>query len=676
MTRRLHFISSILRDTPQSATEVNPGLPRDLGKIIRRCLVKDTEHRYQTTKDVRNELEELKKEVDSGDVLVADQVLEPVARRGKRHRVWIAAAIVAITVGIAGWLYRSYSESPSPTPRTVPVTGFAGMEWWPALSPDGEQVAFVWKREGEEHFHLYVKMIEGGDPLQLTEGPAIDYSPVWSPDGRQIAFLRLVEYQLLGQGKSDVLVIPALGGPERRLGSLSTSEEQNGGWNPGLAWSPDGRFLAVVDKASSGKAHSISLLSVETGEKLKLSSPPPGTRYGDKQPAFSPDGHTLAFIRMTNLLRAEIHIQSLSGGEAKPLTADEFITDLDWVPDGSAVVFSSGSESEAGSHLSSIPVSGGTPNLLPFGEMAATISIAREGGRLVYDKRAWFNADIWRIDGPASEDHGPPTKLISSSRADWGQEYSPDGTSIAFASERGGTNNIWTCDSDGTNCTQLTRLERAINPRWSPDGMRVASSGSEGGSSYGIYVTEIEGRFTRRLAEARSSESWSRDGRWIYFTSNRGGERQIWKMPAEGGDPVQVTKKGGGNPKESENGEFLYYADKTGTCTIRRVPVGGEEETPIMGNKKTQSDCWTLWRHHILYLYDDDDRKRHIELFDLETQQVKRVFSFKPEPFWDFSPYSGGLWSGMTVSPDGRWILISVEPPGTSDIMLVENFHY
>jgi hypothetical protein len=146
-------------------------------------------------------------------------------------------------------------------------------------------------------------------------------------------------------------------------------------------------------------------------------------------------------------------------------------------------------------------------------------------------------------------------------------------------------------------------------------------------------------------------------------------------VSADGGEPVQITKKGGLAPRESESGEFLYYADKGGSCTIRRVPVDGGEEIPVMGGQRTSHGFWTVWKNFIVYLYEGDEDNRHLELFDLETEQARRLFSFEPEPSWDFSPYSGGFWIGMTVSPDGRWILVSVEPPSTSDIMLVGNFH-
>ncbi len=201
------LLAAILKDKPQSAAEVNPDIPRDLGKIIRRCLVKDTEHRYQTAKDVRNELEELKQEVDSGDFVTAAQVATPVIRRGKRIWLLIAAAILAVGIGAASWFFFSPTELAGPPARPVPLTSLAGMEQDPALSPDGDQVAFVWNGGSDGHYHLYVKLIGGGEPLQLTKAPADDFSPAWSPDGLEIAFLREAE------GGHEVLSVPVLRRP-------------------------------------------------------------------------------------------------------------------------------------------------------------------------------------------------------------------------------------------------------------------------------------------------------------------------------------------------------------------------------------------------------------------------------------------------------------------------------
>jgi len=418
---------------------------------------------FVTDEVLTNAIFELRKAL--GDDAKEPKFIQTVPRKGYRlitsveapdgaphkfTRAWVA--VVSFGIVAASGFYFTRIETPDLDIRTVPLTGFPGAEEWPALSPNGDRIAFVWDRGNPgPRKSLHVQMIGVGDPLRLTDSVLHEFSPVWSPDGREIAFLRQVE--LRASQESEVLIIPALGGPVRRLATIRAVDVPGGGQNPGMAWSPDGRFLAVVDQESREEPHAIFLLSRESGEKRRLTSP--SNVVGDTQPAFSPDGKALAFARMPGVTQNEIYLQDVDGGEASLLATDEgWITDLDWTADGTEVVFVSASESAAGTSLWRVATSGGLPERLPFGEMAHTLSISRAGDRLVHDRRSWFNTDIWRIDGPAACERGEPTRLIASSRFDWGQEYSPDGSTIAFASERSGSNNIWVCESDGTGCRQ------------------------------------------------------------------------------------------------------------------------------------------------------------------------------------------------------------------------------
>src|SRR5262245_37672474 len=168
-----------------------------------------------------------------------------------------------------------------PTPVVVPFTSYAGSESEPAFSPVGREIAFVWDGDKEGNSDIYVKLLDVGKPLRLTTDPAKDHGPVWSPDGRYIAFMRRQSI-----GTETVILVPALGGPERKLGQVAD----------GLDWSPDGQYLLVADKTATGEPNSIFLLSIETDESRKITTPPVGS-FGDAHPVFSPDGKTIAFSR-------------------------------------------------------------------------------------------------------------------------------------------------------------------------------------------------------------------------------------------------------------------------------------------------------------------------------------------------------------------------------------------
>src|SRR5262249_36642006 len=145
----------------------------------------------------------------------------------------------------------------------------------------------------------------------------------------------------------------------------------------------------------------------------------------------------------------------------------------------------------------------------------------------------------------------PPTRLVlNSSQEDMNPQYSPDGNSIVFMSTRSGSYQIWVCDREGQNVRQLTSFPKAAitgSARWSPDGRQIAF-GSVGNGRNDSFVVSLEGGPPRPLSEKTGDAmlpSWSQDGRWIYFCSTRSGNLQIWRMPAEGGEAVVVTKNGG-----------------------------------------------------------------------------------------------------------------------------------
>ena len=381
----------------------------------------------------------------------------------QRGRVLVGLGVlagVAIAVAMHFWL----SESERPPPQIRPLTTSVEHERYPSLSPDGKQVAFSWNRNG--NWDLYVKLIDGGEPLQLTQSDRHEVSPVWSPDGNRIAFLRET-----GEG-SDIVVIPALGGAERILGTTSTIRLVGLTWSPGLDWSPDGRWLATADKESTSEGAGIFLFSTESGERQRRTTPPRAQNRRDKEPIFSPNGDHLAYVRCFGISGYEIRLHSLNEGTEQLITTVEgLVTDVAWSPDGAALVYATELDGQA--RLWRVNISSRKTELMAVGENAEHFSVARSGGRLAYATRGSRNCNIWRVAGPAAEDRSPsPERVITSTVLEWWPACSPDGSQIAFTSRRSGAAGIWVCDREGTNCYQLA--DHGAQPRWSPDGASIA----------------------------------------------------------------------------------------------------------------------------------------------------------------------------------------------------------
>jgi Tol biopolymer transport system component/DNA-binding winged helix-turn-helix (wHTH) protein len=577
-------------------------------------------------------------------------------------RLLWSAVLLAVVFGGAVWFqfFRPSPKSEMAPIRVVPLTTLPGSENDPALSPDGNQVAFSWDGETGDNFDIYVKMIGSETTLRLTNDPAFDCCPAWSPDGRYIAFMRSPET------KGEIFIVPALGGPERKLPTTSGARPFQI-WRS-VSWSPDGRFLAFVDQGPDEGPYAIFLVSVENLERHQLSAP--AAEYlGDSYPVFSPDGKTLAFVRVASLSLGDIYLLSVAGGEPRRLTfGNPHTHGLDWTPDGSEIIYSSFLASAPS--LWRISASGGAPERLAVGgKNASNPSISGQGHRLAY-QQAVSDSNIWRIDVQGSTGgNRSPAKLIASTRWESGPQFSPDGKKITFCSDRSGSLEIWVCDSDGSNCVQLTFFDgHTCTPRWSPDGQRIAfDSRPEGHSD--IFVVDVERRVPRRLTTATSDDvvpSWSHDGRWIYFSSNRTGRQQVWKAPAQGGPAVQVTQNGGFAAFESPDGQFIYYAKFT-EPGIWRVPVEGGEETLVLD--LLQPGLWGYWavsEQGIYFLNSKAEPRPAIEFYRFATRQVTRVFVPEKDPAYG-SP-------GLAVSPDGRWILYVQMDHLGSDLMLVENF--
>ena len=593
----------------------------------------------------------------------------PVKRRSTEVLAWVLFGAVSVAlVVLAGVYFRVFGPAP-PTLKTVPLTSYAGEQITPAFSPDGKQVAFAWwDGEKAQNHDIYVKLVDAGTPLRLTSSPRDEYAPAWSPDGRYIAFCRDVS------DRSEIWMVPALGGVERKLGEVIKGPAGPGGPGCALSWSPDGKSIAIVDRTPPRGMSGIFLLSMASGEKRKLTSPPDGY-LGDFTPVFSPDGRAVAFFRIVNDSGSgDLYVlpvaQGGPQGAPRRVTFDEHdITGLDWTEDGRNLVFSSNRSGR--SSLWMISAAGGMPRRVPVtGENTSALSVSRTGNRLAYQRNV-VQISIWRIPGPNSAGKGsPPVKFITSKQVDTSPKYSPDGRSILFHSTRSGDLEIWVCDSEGHNPVQLTSSGGGCT-RWSPDSRWIAFNVTKEGNE-DLYVISVEGARVRRLTTEASNEtrpSWSKDGRWLYFGSDRTGKFQIWKMPIQGGAAVQVTKRGGVEAIESADGKFVYYA-KVDAPGIWRMPVAGGEETQILDQGWTGG--WALTGQGICFMVappDSSSANPAIKFYAFDNRRVTTLREFSKDVTLMYS-----INNPLSISPDGRWVLYTQIDQYSSDLTLVENF--
>jgi Tol biopolymer transport system component/tRNA A-37 threonylcarbamoyl transferase component Bud32 len=719
-----HTIVAILDEEPPPLARFMADAPEALQEIVSDALAKDLEARFQTAKQMLAKLRRLKGRLDAGahldrsvafsslnsgsssasgtgsqssnaDTIIGATPTVSVAAATNRTNEATAAtptvssveqgsgktkrygrgALVALSLfvivaaGVAFGLYKYFGESRSVQPvgavKVTPLTSWPGVERSVSFSPDGRQVAFTAIGEAG-NFDIYVKIVGAGEALRLTSDPAREMSPSFSPDGRFIAFLR-------GDGENKgFYLIPALGGAERKVAD-AYGWHQQGIMAQAIDWSPDGKTLAVVDKTSPDEPWAIFLLSVETGEKRRLTQAP-AQSVGDTLVAFSPDGRTLAFMRMQDIT-GDIYLVPTSGGEPVRVTSDEKeIHGLGWTPDGASLVFSSERGGGSSTLWRILARSGGTPTpVVGAGTNVHDLAVARQGDRLAY-AQLLYDVNIYRMEltgPPGAQKAGASSSLISSTLAEESPQFSPDGRRVAFISDRTGSDEVWTCDAEGKNASQLTSFGGAHveSLGWSPDGRTIAFSSNAGGNT-DIYLIGADGGSPRRLNNESSNEtmpSWSRDGRSILFTSNRTGRPEVWKMPAAGGEAVQLTRAGGTNPLESADGRAVYFIKGRQQPDVWQVSADGGEETRVCEGKISEGN-WVVTERGIYFLdWQTDSRAYALAYFDFATRKTTRLTTLtNSKPSFAIS--------GITLSPDGRQLLYAQRDQLEFDLMLVENF--
>jgi Tol biopolymer transport system component/predicted Ser/Thr protein kinase len=664
------IFDAILNKAPTALPRVNPELPAELDRIISKCLEKDPDLRYQSARELMADLKRLRRDTTSGHS-AAQSASQPAAiaaastpRRGSLLRV--GAGIGVVVAAALGWwtLTGRAPQAPAGPITITPFTTDGGGKNNPRLSHDGERVVYTWAGTDDSNWDIYVKARGPGTrPLRLTDDPAGEWSPTWSPDGRQIAFVRD-----LPNNRAAIYTVPSMGGQERKLVDIDGPAYIINYFVPGLSWAPDGTWLAFAERTSDTGPVRIVQLSIATLEKKALTSPPQDS-LGDLEPQVSPDGHWLAFVRSGTRIygNQEVWVQPVNGGEARKLTSGQYqaVTALNWTPDGSEIVFSDGGPGYAG-RIARVPLAGGAPQpAVGVGENASHASVL--GNVMVFVQSTPSVQDTWRLARPgASQSTATPEKLFVSSG---NPAYSPDGLKVAFESIRGGIQNIWLSNADGSRPVQLTSFSSfSGTPRWSPDGRRLVVDSLASGN-WDLYVVDAAGGTPRRLTHEPSEDgtgTWSRDGRSIYFHSDRTGRSEIWKIPADGGTAVQVTRGGGFYAVESEDGRALYYAKSSSSGIWRLVLAGGGESELVKGPVSWAN--WALGRRGLYYATGQDVAARRgvftIQFLDFDSRKTTPLFR------------SEGIAThfSMAVSPDEQWILFGEAPGWQSELMLMENF--
>jgi Tol biopolymer transport system component/DNA-binding winged helix-turn-helix (wHTH) protein len=574
-------------------------------------------------------------------------------------------SVVALVCVLAGTLafFRWRRGAAIDVLPSVPFTALPGLEVAPSFSPDGAQIVFAWSPSSGGatsgfNFDLYVKSMGSENLRRLTNHPSQWITPAWSPGGSQIAFHRI------SKEDTGLYLIPAGGGAERKLRATHVSLAGASR----ISWSPDGKLIAFADSPDSGGHRRLQLLAVETLESTQVQHDEECQE--EVVPAFSPDGHRLAYLCFLSSGEYAISVADSSGRAPKLLKKlPGWAWGLAWTANSQRLLLTQYQMGDTRNSLLELTLDGTTVRHFSFGkeeEDPEWPTISANGNRVAYDNLSGGHPSIFRRD--LQNPLAPPVKLIASSRAQSQPVYSPDGKYIAFASNRGGASEIWMTDSDGDNPVQLTNLKSMTGtPNWSPDSQKIVFDSRFGGHA-GLYIVGISERVPHKLVTNLadvSVPSWSHDGKWIYFIG--GGTiaaGRIYRAPAVGGNATPLSALPGYGPVESFDGERVYYStavvasDDVAIFSASLSPTG--TELPVEGLPPIFAANWTLIRDGIYFC--PANPFGNVSFFDFATRHIHSVFEAEQAPL------------GLSVSPDGRYMLYSQVGEIRSDIMLVENF--
>ena len=527
-------LHKIIHAQPQAIAQLAPSCPPELQRIVRKCLTKSPDERYQSMKDLVLDVRALLREMDSGS---NPTVATAPSRTGVRAtRSWLAAAALVVVAGIATVLWLSWRDGRGDEQRVLAFERItaSGNVIDAVISGDGKYVAYVESEGGRQS--LWLRQLRGGRPLQLAAPDGGFWGVMFSKDATSIYYAVKNPREPIGTLYS----IPVLGGSARPLLS---------GIDSNITFSPDGSRLASYRVNAQPRGTSSLMIAGAAGENpqpLVTKAPPeffaPGFFIA---PAWSPDGAFIAgTIRNSQKRDARLALFGIDDGIERSFPnryAQASFTA--WLPDGSGIVVAALMPgmpwSGNGGQLWIQPYPSGDPRRITSDMLEyRNASLTADGRSLVsVAYEASSRLGIASISG-ADERRLPEERTAGASGVAW----SPDGRQIFYLKLVRDGREVWTMNADGTGARQVVTNARPSGIAVSPDGQWIVY-GAEQNDGVGIWRAKVDGSGAQALA-AIADPSWltiAPDGTQIYFTSLRDGSPATYRLSIDGGEPALVA---------------------------------------------------------------------------------------------------------------------------------------
>jgi serine/threonine protein kinase len=662
-------------------------VPVEFNRIVNKCLRKDRDARYQSTKELLVDLKSLRQELEFASKLGLSQsisetvstisvvaapptdpaqafptVSELFIKGVKKHPrrsflLFSLAGIVLIAVGVGLYrLVKLASRTDSfQNMRLVKLTSSGDVgSIAVAVSPDGKYVSYSVVDAREQS--LWMRHVATSSNVQIVPPAQVGFTGLtFSPDGSYLY------YTIEERETSTLYQVPVLGGTPRKL-----IEDANGP----ISFSPDGSRIAFRRKAGA----SLLMIANADGSGIQTLATRP-----DKEiwlpPAWSPRKRVIvAGVHSLSDNRARLVEVSVDDGKERPLAAEPWlqVTALSWLADGSGLVLT-GRDTETKLFqvwLVSYP-DGKARRITNDLSSYASVSLTADGNTLVSVQNARVTS-LWVAPNGNSD---LATKITFETGKDEGLSglsWTPDGR-IVHTERNSGATDLWVVNSDGRNLAQLTmNAGRNFYPNVTPDGRFIAFISDRGGRN-DIWRADIDGRNPVQLtnfAAINAKPSLSPDGKWVFYQTSGDKTPTIWKSSIDGGQPIQLTHTHSSAPLVAPQGNvFLCELGETSATSKPQAALisvnGGEPERLLALPSALKPGIvqvqWDTKGDALIYR-DSKDRVDNLWSYMLNGGPPKQLTNFKSDQIFLFD------WSR-----DGKHLVLARGRSG-SDVVMITNF--
>jgi len=613
----LETLAAIREEDPEPPTSLVPALPPEAERAVLRCLRKDPGRRWQSLSDLGAVLEDLKEDTESGRKILVDHA---PGRRPLPFRLFAAVAVVVVVAVVTViFLLRRGPEAPSPLDLRR-LTYDAGPSISPAISPDGNLVAFSSDRGDADDFNIWVRHINQPEPTRLTDHPANDGFPAFSPDGSRIVFQSARD----GGG---IFVVNALGGGFRKVAG------------PGRfpRFSPDGTTIVFVEDANWAPGGLLKMYRVAANGGSPepfvpgwgVLRPPASTG-----PVFSPDGRLVLFYGAPlddPRRQRDWWVAPTDGGEPWSSGANEALPELDivqfpavWLP-GKLLLLAGTTIEGINLYRAGISEDGkisGPAEPLTAGPGISWLPTVSASGRIALSRFYWV-IHLWEValDPETGRPVGPPHRITRDASPKFTFSLTRDGDRLAystFAGRRGGgrTEVRLQDRASGEEKVPVTLSAVAVSlyPRLSGDGSLLSwQTWADGGRV--SWVAPTEDPVGRELCRGCAVVDFFADGEHALIDWGR----RLSRVHIADGEEMSILEMEEGRAlldtdlSRDDRWLAIQVGEADGTVAIYAIPlrdppaaqedwIGIAEGDTWVGAPRWSSDGGTLY-----YLSDRDD---------------------------------------------------------------------